>query len=166
MERLIGTIRREFLDHTLFWNAVDLERKLADCKVYYNDHLTRSSQGDHTQAEISGDSVEHPAPLNSYTWEKHCGGLFQLPVAALVLVRRETPVGGAREYIAILTADSYDLMPSDGRRTETARSIEPHYSPICRSGTENDLQLRIHVPIRWLWTPRPFLSSISCANLP
>ena len=29
VERLIGTIRQEFLDHTLFWNAVDLERKLA-----------------------------------------------------------------------------------------------------------------------------------------
>jgi hypothetical protein len=30
IERLIGTIRREFLDHTLFWNEADLERKLAD----------------------------------------------------------------------------------------------------------------------------------------
>jgi len=28
VERLIGTIRREFLDQTLFWNAVDLEKKL------------------------------------------------------------------------------------------------------------------------------------------
>ncbi len=28
VERLIGTIRRELLDHTLFWNAADLERKL------------------------------------------------------------------------------------------------------------------------------------------
>jgi transposase InsO family protein len=30
IERLIGTIRRELPDHVLFWNAVDLERKLAD----------------------------------------------------------------------------------------------------------------------------------------
>ena len=35
IERLIGTIRREFLDHTLFWNAVDLERKLDTFKDYY-----------------------------------------------------------------------------------------------------------------------------------
>jgi hypothetical protein len=26
VERLIGTIRREFLDHVLIWNAIDLER--------------------------------------------------------------------------------------------------------------------------------------------
>ena len=30
IERLIGTVRRDFLDQTLFWNAVDLERKLTD----------------------------------------------------------------------------------------------------------------------------------------
>ena len=28
IERLIGTMRREFLDHVFFWNANDLERKL------------------------------------------------------------------------------------------------------------------------------------------
>ena len=30
VERLIGTIRREFLDHVLIWNAIDLERKLGE----------------------------------------------------------------------------------------------------------------------------------------
>jgi putative transposase len=30
IERLIGTIRREYLDHILFWNTQDLERKLVD----------------------------------------------------------------------------------------------------------------------------------------
>ncbi len=28
VERLIGTVRREFLDQSLFWNATDLQRKL------------------------------------------------------------------------------------------------------------------------------------------
>jgi putative transposase len=28
VERLIGTIRREYLDSVFFWNAVDLARKL------------------------------------------------------------------------------------------------------------------------------------------
>ena len=48
IERVIGTIHREFLDHTLFWNAVDLERKLVDFHTYHNHHLTRSSLGGET----------------------------------------------------------------------------------------------------------------------
>jgi hypothetical protein len=34
VEPVIGTVRREFLDHTPFWNAQDLERKLADFQTY------------------------------------------------------------------------------------------------------------------------------------
>ncbi len=36
VERLIGTIRRECLDRTLFWTAADLEMKLLDFQRYYN----------------------------------------------------------------------------------------------------------------------------------
>ncbi len=36
VERAIGTIRREFLDHTLFWNQRDLSRKLDQYKIYFN----------------------------------------------------------------------------------------------------------------------------------
>jgi hypothetical protein len=32
VERLIGTIRREFLDHVPFWTSADLERKLFEFK--------------------------------------------------------------------------------------------------------------------------------------
>jgi transposase InsO family protein len=38
IERLIGTIRREYLDQTPFWNQGDLERKLDSYRVYYNRH--------------------------------------------------------------------------------------------------------------------------------
>jgi len=38
VERLIGTIRREFLDHVLIWNAVDLGRKLEEFRNYYNEN--------------------------------------------------------------------------------------------------------------------------------
>ena len=34
VERLIGTTRRECLDHVLFWNARDLDRKLADFQAF------------------------------------------------------------------------------------------------------------------------------------
>jgi putative transposase len=36
VERLVGTMRREFLDHVLFWNGGDLERKLGEFQAYYN----------------------------------------------------------------------------------------------------------------------------------
>jgi integrase-like protein len=38
VERLIGTIRREFLDHVLIWNAVDLGQKLEEFRNYYNEN--------------------------------------------------------------------------------------------------------------------------------
>jgi hypothetical protein len=36
VERLIGTIRREYLDRILFWTTADLEEKLIDFQHYYN----------------------------------------------------------------------------------------------------------------------------------
>ncbi len=33
-------------------------------------------------AEMSGSLAAHPATLRNFTWEKHCSGLFELPVAA------------------------------------------------------------------------------------
>ena len=35
VESLIGTVRREFLDHTLFWTTTDLETKLIEFQHYY-----------------------------------------------------------------------------------------------------------------------------------
>jgi hypothetical protein len=31
---------------------------------------------------VSDNVVTHPAALRNFTWEKHSGGLFELPVAA------------------------------------------------------------------------------------
>jgi hypothetical protein len=67
---------------TQFWNVVDLERKLELFKDYYNRSRRHASLDGNTPAEIRGDRVMQPALLNSYAWKKHCGGLFQLPVAA------------------------------------------------------------------------------------
>jgi hypothetical protein len=43
VERLIGTIRREYLDRVLFWTAVDLESKLSGLKDYYNRHRAHAA---------------------------------------------------------------------------------------------------------------------------
>ncbi len=82
IERLIGTVRRDFLDQTLFWNAVDLERKLTDFQAYYNHHRTHSSLGGDTPAEVAGNVTKLPIKLNNFRWQTHCRGIFQLPIAA------------------------------------------------------------------------------------
>jgi putative transposase len=38
VERHIGAIRREYLDHMLFWTSADLENKLLDFTTYFNHH--------------------------------------------------------------------------------------------------------------------------------
>ena len=82
VERLIGTIRREYLDHTLFWNGTDLERKLETFQQYYNTHRVHSSLDGDTPSEITSETVIHRADLNNFQWESHCRGLYQLPIAA------------------------------------------------------------------------------------
>jgi len=82
VERLIGTVRREFLDQTLFWDASDLEKKLEHFRQYYNLHRTHTAHGGNTPSEISSETTKHSADLSNFHWKSHCRGLYQLPVAA------------------------------------------------------------------------------------
>ena len=82
VERLIGTIRREYLDQTLFWNQGDLERKLDNYKVYYNRYRCHTGLAGITPAQRSGTPAHLIANLDSYRWRPHCNGLFHTPVAA------------------------------------------------------------------------------------
>ena len=82
VERLIGTIRREYLDRVFFWNAVDLERKLETFRDYYNGHRVHRSLAGITPAQFAGALGPAPAALDHYGWQQHCQGLFELPVAA------------------------------------------------------------------------------------
>jgi len=51
--RLIGTIRREFRDHVLFWTSHDLERKLSELTVYFNRHRLISALSRDDLAELA-----------------------------------------------------------------------------------------------------------------
>jgi hypothetical protein len=82
VERLIGTIRREFLDHVLFWNVVDLESKVSVFGDSYNHGRVHSGIGGATPFEIGGGPRVRPANLNSFRWKTHCRGVYQLPQAA------------------------------------------------------------------------------------
>jgi transposase InsO family protein len=82
VERLIGTIRREYLDHAFFWNAQDLERKLGTFLQYYNHTRVHQSLTGNAPAEIGGKHQPPPAKLSNYSWVSHCNGLFETPIAA------------------------------------------------------------------------------------
>jgi putative transposase len=82
VERLIGTVRRDYLDRTLFWNRGDLERKLDAYQAYYNQHRCHTGLAGATPAERSGLPAPPLAKLESYSWRQHCNGLFQTPAPA------------------------------------------------------------------------------------
>jgi putative transposase len=81
VERLIGTIRRECLDRTLFWTTADLEMKLLDFQRYYNGHRTHAGLDGRTP-DPSTDPGCGRANVSSYRWQRHCRGLYQTPMAA------------------------------------------------------------------------------------
>jgi putative transposase len=82
VERLIGTMRREFLDHVLFWNARDLERKLVEFQVYYNAARSHASLDGRTPLTFASGQTVAPADLGHVRWVSHCRDLVRLPVAA------------------------------------------------------------------------------------
>ena len=78
IERLIGSIRRECLDQTLFWTTADLEGKLYEFQRYFNEYRTH--------AGIKGRLPDSQGPVPaigfaSYGWQRHCRGLYQTPIA-------------------------------------------------------------------------------------
>jgi hypothetical protein len=79
VERLIGTIRREYLDHTLFWTATDLENKLRLFQDYFNRHRVHSGLRGRLPDPEEGTTTLN---FDSYRWQQHCRDLFQTPIAA------------------------------------------------------------------------------------
>jgi len=87
VERLIGTIRREYLERILFWSTADLESKLLNFQHYYNRHRNYNRHRTHAGLEgrVPEPSVEgsgSPMTFNAYRWRSHCRGLYQTPMAA------------------------------------------------------------------------------------
>jgi putative transposase len=82
VERLIGTVRRELLDHVPFWGPADLARKLAQFRDYYNDDRVHASLDGSTPIWSSTAAPRNVISLTAYQWRPHCRGLYQLPIAA------------------------------------------------------------------------------------
>lgn len=82
VERLIGTIRREFLNQTFFWNGLDLTRKLEMFRRYDNKQRVHRSLGGTTPALRAGALAPLSATLDHHGWRQYCHALFQIPVTA------------------------------------------------------------------------------------
>jgi putative transposase len=101
VERLIGTIQREFLDQAPFWTSTDLERKLSDFMRYYNRERTHQALGGKAPAP----SARAVADIRSVMWQSHCRGLYQLPFAAWLPIR--TPQ--VADQVWLVSFMHYDL---------------------------------------------------------
>ena len=83
IERLIGTVRREYPDHIFFWNAIDLTRKLDAFADYYNAHRTHRSLNGTMPLQCSrASSAPAVRATLPHDWQEHCRGLFHTPIPA------------------------------------------------------------------------------------
>jgi transposase InsO family protein len=84
VERIIGTMRREYLDQLIFFGSSDLQNKLDHFQEYYNEHRCHSSLGMKTPRRMAEENStdKNVVSLDRYRWESGCNGLYQLPIAA------------------------------------------------------------------------------------
>jgi putative transposase len=84
VERIIGTTRREYLDHLLFFNDRDLQNKLDQFQAYYNDIRAHSSLDMKTPTAMAfgEEPTEKVVSIDHRRWKQHCNGLYKLPMAA------------------------------------------------------------------------------------
>ena len=61
-ERVIGTLRREALDHLLIWNQTHARRVLAAYAHHYNQHRPHQAR-----SQLPPLAEEHPAPVTDLT---------------------------------------------------------------------------------------------------
>jgi len=84
VERLIGTLRREYLDQVPFWGAAELRRKLAAFQDFYNTHRTHAGLGAETPFQRAGAPTASPISIERFAWQPHCRGLFHTPVTVSI----------------------------------------------------------------------------------
>src|SRR5262245_60641739 len=68
VERLIGTMRREFLDQVPFWNTRDLERTLSEFQAYYDGARCHASLDGLTPLTFADKHRVPTVDLNDVRW--------------------------------------------------------------------------------------------------
>ena len=74
-----------------WWNAHDLERKLAEFQLDYNAARSHSSLDGRTPLTFAGGHTVVPADLSPMRWVSHCRDLCQAPGRRLTANSRPTP---------------------------------------------------------------------------
>jgi putative transposase len=82
VERLIRSLRTEYLDRLFYWTPEELERKLVSFKSYFNAVRVHQGLSGDTPNDRAGGPVGVVADLAHYRWQAYCHGLVQLPIAA------------------------------------------------------------------------------------
>ena len=82
VERLIGSVRREYLDQLFFWNSRDLQHKLDEFQEYFNEYRVHAGIDGDLPNRRADERKPKIARLENYSWGSHCNGLFQMPKAA------------------------------------------------------------------------------------
>jgi len=81
-ERLIRSVRAEYLDELVYWNGEDLKAKLDLFTWYRNEARAPQGLDGDTPAEKAGAPGPPLAKLDHYSCQSHCHGLVRLPIAA------------------------------------------------------------------------------------
>jgi len=110
--RLIGTMRREFLDHVLFWNGRDLERELAEFQTYYNAARSHGALEGRTPLTFADRNTVTPVDLTQMRWVSHCRDVVQLPVAAWQANSRPTRTPPGPSSRATVAAHAQEGRPN------------------------------------------------------
>jgi transposase InsO family protein len=82
VERLIGSCRREFTDHILFWSESDLLAKLSVFQEYFNSYRVHYSHAGKTPVEMDGKRHLASLEVKNFKWKPVCGGMYYTPIAA------------------------------------------------------------------------------------
>ena len=125
VERLIGTLRRECLDRTLFWTATDLEGKLLDFQhYYYNEHRMHAGrQGHPPVARGNADSLTSKSQLSSMA--EALSRFVPDPDCRLILVIRHRH-------------DSSNVIDSKVGRSFNERQVENALRAVCPHRTRRE----------------------------
>jgi hypothetical protein len=82
IERLIGTIRRVYFDHLLFWNSRYLQNKLNSYQTYYNEHRTHLGINETFPSDKASGQKPPTVGITNLRWNSHGNGHFKMPKAA------------------------------------------------------------------------------------